>query len=212
MTVEKHSRAQTLGEVSGSQQKGRMRFGCVHHGKPRDTRKIDDPEIGAASWIMPWPTVHAASAPAVSLAFPPLHDQYSNNGRDLLLKALQDLELLQTELGNTEEAENMARQVHISAKELQQEFAPIREEGTSQPIPREFAPAGPASTLPQRKAKGKAKGRTLTGMEMAERNSRKKGLRSNHAREPTPTPAVETQEYIHEQPIHVISSTAPARC
>ena len=31
----------------------------------------------------------------------------------------------------------------------------------SQPIPREFAPPGTASTLPQRKAIGKAKGRVL---------------------------------------------------
>ena len=28
--------------LSGSQKKGRMRFGCIHHGKPRDTRKIDN--------------------------------------------------------------------------------------------------------------------------------------------------------------------------
>ncbi|KAF8442789.1 hypothetical protein BDZ91DRAFT_787249 [Kalaharituber pfeilii] len=27
--------------LSGSQKKGRMRFGCIHHGKPRDTRKLD---------------------------------------------------------------------------------------------------------------------------------------------------------------------------
>ena len=32
--------------LSGSQQKGRMRFGCVHHGKPRDTRKIDASDLG----------------------------------------------------------------------------------------------------------------------------------------------------------------------
>ena len=30
--------------LSGSQQKGRMRYGCVHHGKPRDTRKLDNPQ------------------------------------------------------------------------------------------------------------------------------------------------------------------------
>ena len=30
--------------LSGSQNEGRMRFGCVHHGKPRDTRKIDNPD------------------------------------------------------------------------------------------------------------------------------------------------------------------------
>ncbi|KAF8456598.1 hypothetical protein BGX38DRAFT_1327251 [Terfezia claveryi] len=167
------------------------------------------------------PSVHVAPALVVLSAFPPLHNQYSNNGRDLLLMALQDLKLLQTEFANTEQAERMARQVHIFAKELREEFAPICEEATSQPIPREFAPAGPASTLPQRKAKGKAKRRALTGMKMAERNSRTKRLRSNHAREPaarepTPTPAAETQESIlvqpiHGRPIHVISSTAPAR-
>ena len=27
--------------LSGSQNKGQMRFGCVHHGETRDTRKID---------------------------------------------------------------------------------------------------------------------------------------------------------------------------
>ena len=30
--------------LSGSQNKGRMQFGCVHHEKPRDTRKIDNPD------------------------------------------------------------------------------------------------------------------------------------------------------------------------
>lgn len=33
--------------LSGSQNKGRMRFGCVHHGKARDTRKIDDSDTPA---------------------------------------------------------------------------------------------------------------------------------------------------------------------
>ncbi|KAF8466130.1 hypothetical protein BDZ91DRAFT_782999 [Kalaharituber pfeilii] len=27
--------------LSGSEKKGRIRYGCVHHGKPRDTRKLD---------------------------------------------------------------------------------------------------------------------------------------------------------------------------
>ena len=27
--------------LSGSEKKGRMRFDCIHHGKARDTRKID---------------------------------------------------------------------------------------------------------------------------------------------------------------------------
>ena len=28
--------------LSGSEKKGRMRFDCIHHGKARDTRKIED--------------------------------------------------------------------------------------------------------------------------------------------------------------------------
>ncbi|RPB29171.1 hypothetical protein L211DRAFT_881956 [Terfezia boudieri ATCC MYA-4762] len=89
----------------------------------------------------------------------------------------------------------MARQA-VFAKELRKIFAPIHDGGTgnSQPILR----------------KRKAKRRTLTdtGMEMADRNSRKKCTGSNHTSEPIPPPAVETQEYIHVQPIHIIS---PAR-
>ncbi|KAF8457102.1 hypothetical protein BDZ91DRAFT_786041 [Kalaharituber pfeilii] len=27
--------------LSGSEKKGRIRYGCVHHGKPRDTRKLE---------------------------------------------------------------------------------------------------------------------------------------------------------------------------
>jgi hypothetical protein len=35
--------------LSGSHQKGRMRFGCVHHGKPRDTTKLDSGEAERAA-------------------------------------------------------------------------------------------------------------------------------------------------------------------
>lgn len=35
--------------LSGSHQKGRMRFGCIHHGKPRDTRKLDKAEAENAT-------------------------------------------------------------------------------------------------------------------------------------------------------------------
>jgi len=31
--------------LTGSEKKGKMRFGCVHHGRPRDTRKVDNPNI-----------------------------------------------------------------------------------------------------------------------------------------------------------------------
>lgn len=36
--------------LSGSQTKGRMRFGCVHHGKPRDTRKLDDSDTSISMY------------------------------------------------------------------------------------------------------------------------------------------------------------------
>ena len=58
--------------------------------------------------VMPWPTLHVIPVP-VSLSpayFVPLskhHDQCRNNGQDLLLKGLQDLEILQTELADSEE-------------------------------------------------------------------------------------------------------------
>ena len=39
--------------LSGSQNKGRMRFGCVHHGKPRDTRKMDDSETEIGRYKQP---------------------------------------------------------------------------------------------------------------------------------------------------------------
>jgi len=31
--------------LTGSEKKGGMRFGCVHPGKPPDTRKLDNPDI-----------------------------------------------------------------------------------------------------------------------------------------------------------------------
>jgi len=35
--------------LTGSEKKGGMRFGCVHHGKPRDTRKLDNPVTEATA-------------------------------------------------------------------------------------------------------------------------------------------------------------------
>jgi len=61
---------------------------------------------------MPWPKVYTIPVP-VPLTLAPLiaitkqHDQYWKNGQDLLLQALQDLELLPTELANSEEAEHL---------------------------------------------------------------------------------------------------------
>ena len=120
------------------------------------TLEIDENPISLVSWIMPWPTVHVTPVP-ISLSpasFVPLrkqHDQYRKNSRDLLLKAPRELELLRTGLAGSWDAERMAQQVHVFAKELRQEFSPIHEgdTGNSQPIPREFAPTGPASTMPQ---------------------------------------------------------------
>ena len=66
---------------------------------------------------------------------------------------------------NAEAAEHIAHQVHGWANALREEFG--QNYTTSQPIPREFAPPGTASTLPQRKAKGKAKRRALTGAEIS---------------------------------------------
>ena len=65
------------------------------------------------------------------------------------MKTFHDLEILQAELArkDAEVAERMAKWVNQFTKLLQQEFAPE----LSQPIPREFAPARPVSTLPQRK-------------------------------------------------------------
>jgi len=37
--------------LSGSLQKGRMRFGCIPHGKLRDTRKVDAPELGIGTYL-----------------------------------------------------------------------------------------------------------------------------------------------------------------
>ena len=133
-----------------------------------------------------------------------LHDQYKSNGQDLLLRSLQDLELLQTQLASNdaEAAERMAERVHEFAKGLRQELVPI------QSIPRVFASVGPTSTLPQRKSKGKAKGRTLTSAEMAEKQSVAKRRRKRCVTSRVPVaPAVvenETQDFIY-----VVPSTAP---
>lgn len=110
------------------------------------------------------------------------------------MRSLHDLELLQAELASkdSEAAKKMAKRVQTFAKALREEFIP------GQAIPcRVFAPASPPSTLPQRKSKGKAKGRTLTSREMAERRGRSKRPKASVGEN-------ETQDCIQ-----VIWSTAP---
>ena len=83
----------------------------------------------------------------------------------------------------------------------------LRSEFTSNhpQIPREFAPAGFASTLPQRKAKGKAKAKTLTGVEMVERKRKRlRNMASKDDGDACPSALNETQDCIQ-----VIRSTAP---
>ena len=83
----------------------------------------------------------------------------------------------------------------------------LRSEFTSNhpQIPREFAPAGPASTLPQRKAKGRAKAKTLTGVEMVERKRKRlRNMVSKDDGDACPSALNETQDCIQ-----VIRSTAP---
>lgn len=77
--------------------------------------------------------------------------------------------MLQSELvdQNAETAEIVAQRVHIFAKALREEFV------ISNNVPREFPVAGAASTLPQRKMKGKTKARTLTSTETAERRNKR---------------------------------------
>ena len=139
------------------------------------------------------------------------HDRYLSNGQDLLLKSLHDLELLQSELvsHNAEAAELMVQRVHTFTTALRNEFTTM----IFQPVPRDFAPVGPSSSLPQRKAKGKAKARTLTSGEMAERKRRCLRTRVNKDTGVDETEQVEqvgvgiqneTQECIH-----IIPSTAP---
>ena len=127
------------------------------------------------------------------------HDQYINNGKDLLLRSLHDIELLQTQVtsNDAEAAERMAEKVHIFAKVLRDEFIPAQ---IILPIPRVFAPVGRTSTLPQRKSKGKAKGRTLTSGEMAERTRKAKSKRPKLSDVPT---------IGENECIQVIRSTAP---
>jgi len=48
-------------------------------------------------------------------------------------------------------------------------------------VPRQYAPPGPHSTLPQRKSKGRAIAHTLTGAEMVVRTSERVGKRGRIA-------------------------------
>ena len=80
----------------------------------------------------------------------------------------------------------------------------------SQPIPREFAPAGPVSMLPQQKVKGKEKGGTLTSGEIAERRNKVTGHLggSKHVlalESPSTEPDVTSKT---QECIHIIRSTA----
>lgn len=187
--------------------------------------RINDIEsIPPLSWIMPSNSsiTHNSDKAVIDpvLLLPPQviqHDCYVSNGQDLLLRSLHDLELLQGELvsHNAEVAELMVQRVNTFTTALRDEFTSM----ILQPIPRDFAPAGPSSSLPQRKAKGKAKARTLTSGEMAERKRRclrTKGNKDTRIDETEVTVPVgqvdvgiqnETQDCIH-----IIPSTAPARC
>ena len=63
----------------------------------------------------------------------------------------------------------------------------LRQEFTISPIPREFATVNAACTLPQRKIKGKAKARTVTSMEAAERRSKRPRPLQSHLPSPIQT-------------------------
>ena len=56
------------------------------------------------------------------------HDQYKNNGKDLLLRSLHNLELPQGQLisKDAEAAERMAQKVHVFSKAIQEEFEPTQ--------------------------------------------------------------------------------------
>ena len=143
------------------------------------------------------------------------HDRYLHNGQDLLLRSLHDLELLQGELisHNAEAAELIVQRVHTFSTALRDEFISM----ISQPVPRDFAPAGPLSLLTQRKAKGKAKVRTLTSGEMAERKRKCLLTRENkdtrikeiEGMVPVEQGSIGIQNETQEC-IHIIPSTAPA--
>ena len=135
------------------------------------------------------------------------HDRYKRNGQDLLLKSLHELELLHSEVlvPSAEGAELMVDRISAFTRALQSEYTStyIGSDGSHPPIPREFAPAGPASTLPQRKSKGKAKARTLTGVEMVER--KRKRSRNMPSEDVGPSSTLNEMQDC----IQVIRSTAP---
>ena len=159
------------------------------------------------TWIMPSVASINTSYKALDPLLRPTsqwiqHDRYCGNGQDLLLKSLHELELLHGEIlvNNAEEAELMVDRIREFTTALRSEFTSYHPQ-----IPREFAPAGPVSTLPQRKAKGKAKARTLTGVEMVERKRKRlRNMASKNDGDACPSAQNETQDCIH-----VIQSTAP---
>lgn len=164
--------------------------------------KIEAEALSNTPWVMPsGPLIDPPIDPALTSLAIIQHDQYQNNGKDLLLRSLHSLELLQGQLmaHDSEAAERMAHKVHVFSNAILEEFELATQ---AQAVPRVFAPVGTGSTLPQRRSKGKAKGRTLTSGELAERKSKS---RSKRSKVNVPVEGGETQECIQ-----VISSTAPA--
>lgn len=155
--------------------------------------RIDEPPAisSTTAWIMPLTLIdntQDVDPPLLPLQRLP-HDRYIGNGQDLLLKCLHELEILHGDLNrqDAEAAEHMAQQTYVFTKALQQDFGPKTTVNT-QPIPRIFAPTGLASTFPKRKVKGKAKLRTLTSTEAAERrNKRPRTARHEQLVEPGPS-------------------------
>lgn len=183
--------------------------------------RIDEPNgiPFSGQWVMPL-TLHINQE--LPNLYPVQHDRYKSNGQELLLRSLHDLEMLQSELAddNAEAAEVIAQRVQIFAKALREEFGSLDE--TLPPV-WEYATAGAGSSLPQRKTKGKAKARTLTSTEFAERRNKRSRQLPPSAHPPPhdsqasellgqPTTGTETTLSLENETqdcIHVFRSTAP---
>ena len=169
-----------------------------------DEEAIIEPVV---TWIMPSVASINTSYEALDPLLRPTsqwiqQDRYCGNGQDLLFKSLHELELLHGEIlvNNAEGAELMVDRVREFTTALRSEFTSYHPQ-----IPQEFAPAGLVSTLPQRKAKGKAKARTLTGVEMVDRKRKRlRNMASKNDGDACPSAQNETQDCIY-----VIRSTAP---
>ncbi|KAF8469971.1 hypothetical protein BDZ91DRAFT_791951 [Kalaharituber pfeilii] len=141
-----------------------------------NTEFIDEHTTLHGSWIMPTTLdecgittgTGATSGSLDPVALQP-HDHYEQNGHTMLLRALHDIEFIHSELQG-EAGEIFAKRVQDISIALKRE---ITDHSTVPTVPRHFAPVASSSTLPQRKNKGKAAGRTLTGAEMAERQRKR---------------------------------------